>query len=73
MHAKRFCILASSVRVRPHAQAHSTLYNESAQLDQGLRGLAVIGLQLFGLVVGDQGVDDGLQAALHDQVELVQS
>jgi hypothetical protein len=31
-----------------------------------------LALQLLGLVVGDERIDDGLQAALHHQVELVQ-
>ena len=37
-----------------------------------LRGLR-FAFQLFGLVVGDERVNDGLQAALHHEVELVQS
>ena len=36
------------------------------------RRLVVVGFELLGLVVRDEGIDDGLQAAFHDQVELVQ-
>ena len=64
--------------MRPRGQArrglkYRGLANEIAQRGQGSGGLAVIGLQLLGLIVGDEGIDNGLQTAFHDQVELVQS
>jgi hypothetical protein len=59
-------VLPGSVGVRPRSEACRAFQNDPAQRGQGSGCLRAVGLQLLGLVVGDERIDDRLQAALHD-------